>query len=93
LIGYLKDVTVAIGCLNSLSNFDKEVRFPFIKFFNRLEEILSSSTTPKKWQLINPPRLPTFKISKRKKQKNLKTFLKIISQAFSQLVQSGKISV
>jgi hypothetical protein len=44
IIAYLKSVTEEIGLLPSISSFDKEYAFHFLKFFNRLEEIISKDS-------------------------------------------------
>ncbi len=87
LIQYLRNITTEIGSLNALGNFDKEYAFHFIKFFNRLEEILHA--TSKNNTVAATPK-PDEKSAK-EKTKNLKTSLKSFLRLLRQLVQSGKI--
>jgi CRISPR/Cas system-associated exonuclease Cas4 (RecB family) len=41
LIEYLRSIVQTVGGLNSISDFDKEYAFHFLKFFNRLETVLA----------------------------------------------------
>jgi CRISPR/Cas system-associated exonuclease Cas4 (RecB family) len=85
LIQYLKTITIEIGSLPSLSNFDKEYAFHFLKFFNRLEEILAGSSGKNTAPSVDTPR------TEKEKSKALKDSLKSFLRLIRQLVQSHKI--
>jgi CRISPR/Cas system-associated exonuclease Cas4 (RecB family) len=85
LIQYLKTITIEIGSLPSLSNFDKEYAFHFLKFFNRLEEILAGSSGKNTTPAVGSPR------TEKEKSKALKDSLKSSLRLIRQLVQSHKI--
>jgi len=74
LIDYLKNVSEEIGVLPTLGNLDKEYAFQFLKFFNRVQEILSQAPDN-----IAKSALDTRQASKAYQQK-VKSFLRLIRQ-------------
>jgi hypothetical protein len=77
LIAYLKSITEEIGKLAGLSNFDKEYAFHFVKFFNRLNEILVNSTVDENSTSQN---IHNDREAAKIFQRSLKSFLRLIRQ-------------
>lgn len=79
LVEYLQIIIQAIGALPTLSGFDKEYAFHFLKFFNLLEIVLHSPDTPLNERKVLMPGAPDVQ--------GIKSFLRL----FRQLVRMQKI--
>jgi RNAse (barnase) inhibitor barstar len=77
LIEYLRSIVQTVGGFNSLSDFDKEYAFHFLKFFNRLETVLADDDEGRKPDAGSP----------NADVRGIKAFLRL----FRQLVRTQKI--
>jgi CRISPR/Cas system-associated exonuclease Cas4 (RecB family) len=94
IIQYLKAITIEIGKLTGLSSFDKEYAFHFLKFFNRLEEILSATilgTPSKKTHIDASLHVNSDKKFERDRRRMIQTSLKSFMRLLKQLVNTNKI--
>jgi hypothetical protein len=78
IIHYLRGIVNELGTLSTIGDIDKEFAFHFIKFFNRLEEIIADQNT---LSSIN------YVVDRKTLLAALKSFLRL----FRQLVKSQKI--
>jgi CRISPR/Cas system-associated exonuclease Cas4 (RecB family) len=74
---YLREIVMHIGALENIADFDKEYCFHFVKFINRIEEILDQRFFT----------IPTDGISQTVERDIFKSFLRL----FRQLVRAQKI--
>jgi RNAse (barnase) inhibitor barstar len=94
LLNYLKNIITAIGGLSAISELDKEYAYHFLKLFNRLDGILSTTkqdlTKKEEFKKEESDKILDPAISKKlhkKTQASFKSFLRL----FRQLVKSVKI--
>ncbi|MEX1238123.1 MAG: PD-(D/E)XK nuclease family protein [Cyclobacteriaceae bacterium] len=79
LVQHLQTIIQAVGALPTLSAFDKEYAFHFLRFFNLLETVLHSGDTPLNEKSAFKPEAPDVQ--------GIKSFLRL----FRQLVRMQKI--
>jgi CRISPR/Cas system-associated exonuclease Cas4 (RecB family) len=78
IIHYLKLITEEIGSLPGISSFDKEYAFHFLKFFNRLEEIVSKEVHISSSEQTGEPKTP--RELHKLFQRSIKSFLRLVRQ-------------
>lgn len=89
IVTYLREVLTVIGGLDSISDFDKEYTFHFLKLLNRMEEVIGmgySTSRNEPEHTANLSVIERLKFSKANKS-SIKSFLRL----FRQLIQVHKI--
>lgn len=78
ILKYLRDITIAVGGMTSVSDLDKEYAFHFLTLLNRMEEVLGDVMPAAGYSHNGRAVL---------RQRELKSFLRLLTQ----LIQSNKI--